>query len=136
MNSSHAFSHSRMIAPYRCHHLSASSYSAARAAVGVHRGADGPDVAFEGVPVPLEPEPEGVADQVDDAGLHGDLQPQATTAVHRPFSPSQTRKNTSRTPRFFMSSNTLIQNFAPSPPGPAHSPRMSLRPSSVTPIAA
>ncbi len=59
----------------------------------------------------------------------------ATTAG-RPFSPSQTRKNTSRTPRFFMSSSTDIQNLAPSPPVPAHRPRMSLRPSSVTPIAA
>jgi hypothetical protein len=35
----------------------------------------------------------------------------ATTAG-RPFSPSQTRKNTSRTPRFFRSSNTDIQNLA------------------------
>ena len=42
----------------------------------------------------------------------------ATTAG-RPFSPSQTRKNTSRTPRFFMSSSTDIQNLAPSPPVPA-----------------
>ena len=58
------------------------------------------------------------------------------TTAGRPFSPSQTRKNTSRTPRFFMSSSTLIQNLAPSPPVPAHNPRMSLRPSSVTPIAA
>jgi hypothetical protein len=59
----------------------------------------------------------------------------ATTAG-RPFSPSQTRKNTSHTPRFFRSSNTDIQNLAPSPPAPAHSPRTPLRPSRLTPIAA
>lgn len=32
--------------------------------------------------------------------------------------------------------STLIQNFAPSPPEPAHSPRTSFSPARVTPIAA
>ena len=58
------------------------------------------------------------------------------TTSGRPLSPSQTRKNTSAIPRFFMSSRTDIQNLAPSPPVPAHSPRMSFPPSRVTPIAA
>src|SRR4051812_33823063 len=58
------------------------------------------------------------------------------TTSGRPFSPSHTTKKTSVTPRFFMSMSTLIQNLAPSPPVPAHSPRTSLRPSTVTPIAA
>ena len=58
------------------------------------------------------------------------------TTSGRPFSPSQTTKNTSRTPRLRRSVSTLIQNFAPSPPVPAHSPRMSFSPARVTPIAA
>ena len=58
------------------------------------------------------------------------------TTSGSPFSPSQTRKNTSLTPRFFRSTRTLIQNFAPSPPVPAHSPSTSLQPSVVTPMAA
>ena len=58
------------------------------------------------------------------------------TTSGRPFSPSQTTKNTSFTPRLRMSVSTLIQNLAPSPPVPAHSPRMSFSPARVTPIAA
>src|SRR4051794_9121265 len=51
------------------------------------------------------------------------------TASGSPLRPSQTTKNTSRTPRFFRSVNTFIQNFADSPPPvPAHSPRTSRRP--------
>jgi len=34
------------------------------------------------------------------------------TASGSPFSPSQTRKNTSATPRFFRSVSTLSQNLA------------------------
>src|ERR1700742_3549006 len=48
------------------------------------------------------------------------------TTSGRPLRPSQTRKNTSRTPRFFRSISTLIQNLAPSPPVPIHSPRTVL----------
>ena len=48
------------------------------------------------------------------------------TTSGSPFSPSQTTKNMSLTPRFLSSVSTRIQNFAPSPPAPAHSPRMSL----------
>ena len=59
-----------------------------------------------------------------------------TTTSGRPFSPSQTRKNTSLMPRLRRSVSTAIQNLAPSPPVPAHSPSTSLSPSSVTPMAA
>lgn len=52
-----------------------------------------------------------------------------------PFSPSQTTMHTSSTPRFLISVRTLSQNFAPSEPSPAHSPRMSRSPLTVTPIA-
>jgi hypothetical protein len=58
------------------------------------------------------------------------------TTSGRPFNPSQTKKNTSLTPRLRISVSTLIQNFAPSPPLPAHRPRMSFSPVTVTPIAA
>ena len=58
------------------------------------------------------------------------------TTSGSPFNPSQTRKNMSLMPRLRMSVSTLIQNFAPSPPVPAHSPRMSFSPARVTPIAA
>src|SRR5665811_297934 len=57
------------------------------------------------------------------------------TTSGSPLRPSQTRKNVSATPRFFISVRTLIQNFAPSPPVPAQSPRTSFWPDSVTPIA-
>src|SRR5947209_14177435 len=60
----------------------------------------------------------------------------STTSVNL-SRPSQTRKNTSRTPRFFRPTSTLIQNLAPSPPPvPIVSPSTSLRPSSVTPMTA
>ena len=39
-------------------------------------------------------------------------------------------------PRLRRSVRTLIQNFAPSPPVPGHSPSTSFSPLSVTPIAA
>ena len=54
-----------------------------------------------------------------------------------PFSPSQTRKKTSRTPRFFNSVNTASQYFAlsPEPWVPAHNPNTSRRPFRSTPIA-
>jgi hypothetical protein len=58
------------------------------------------------------------------------------TTSGRLFSPSQTRKNASSTPRLRMSVSTLIQNLAPFPPVLAHSPRMSFSPARVTPIAA
>ena len=58
------------------------------------------------------------------------------TTSGRPFSPSQTTKNTSLTPRLRRSASTLSQNLAPSPPEPAHSPRMSFSPARLTPIAA
>src|SRR5271154_1830699 len=50
------------------------------------------------------------------------------TTSGSPFSPSQTTKNTSLMPRLRRSVSTLIQNLAPSPPTPAHSPRMSFSP--------
>ena len=58
------------------------------------------------------------------------------TTSGRPLRPSQTTKNVSRTPRLRRSVSTLIQNLAPSPPWPAHSPRMSRSPSKLTPMAA
>ena len=47
------------------------------------------------------------------------------TTSGSPLRPSQTTKNTSLTPRLRRSVRTLIQNLAPSPPVPAHKPRMS-----------
>ena len=58
------------------------------------------------------------------------------TTSGSPLRPSQTTKNTSLIPRLRRSVSTLIQNLAPSPPVPAHSPRTSLSPARVTPIAA
>ena len=55
-----------------------------------------------------------------------------STASGRPLSPSQTSMSTSSTPRFLISVRTCSQYLAPSPPSPAHSPRMSRRPSTVT----
>jgi hypothetical protein len=42
---------------------------------------------------------------------------------------------TSPTPRFLISVSTVSQYLAPSPPWPAHNPRMSRYPSTVTPMA-
>ena len=56
----------------------------------------------------------------------------AAIASGRPLSPSQTSMHTSSTPRFLISVSTCSQYFAPSPPSPAHSPRMSRSPSTVT----
>jgi hypothetical protein len=56
----------------------------------------------------------------------------AVMASGSPVSPSQTTISTSATPRFFSSVSTCSQYFAPSPPSPAHRPRMSRRPSQVT----
>jgi hypothetical protein len=58
------------------------------------------------------------------------------TTSGSPFRPSQTTKKVSLTPRLRRSVRTLIQNFAPSPPVPAHSPRTSFSPPKVTPMAA
>src|SRR4051794_12701892 len=58
------------------------------------------------------------------------------TTSGSPLRPSQTRKNVSFTPRLRMSVRTLIQNFAPSPPVPTHSPRMSFASANDTPSAA
>ena len=54
----------------------------------------------------------------------------AATESGRPFSPSQTVKNTSRVPRFLLSVSTFIENIADSPPAPApvHNPRTSRLP--------
>ena len=56
-----------------------------------------------------------------------------STASGRPVSPSQTTMHTSLAPRFLISVSTCPQYFAPSPPSPAHSPKMSRSPSTVTP---
>jgi hypothetical protein len=53
----------------------------------------------------------------------------------RPLRPSQTTMQTSSTPRFLISVSTPSQNLAPSPPSPAHKPRMSRSPPQDTPIA-
>src|SRR3954464_15109530 len=58
------------------------------------------------------------------------------TTSGRPFSPSQITKNVSLIPRLRRSVSTAIQNFAPSPPAPAQSPRMSRSPARLTPMAA
>jgi hypothetical protein len=61
----------------------------------------------------------------------------ALTASGRPFKPSQTSRHTSRVPRFLISDSTRSQYLAPSPSpcSPAHSPKMSRSPSTVTPSA-
>ncbi len=58
------------------------------------------------------------------------------TTSGSPLSPSQTTKKVSLTPRLRRSVRTAIQNFAPSPPVPAHKPRTSFSPARLTPIAA
>src|SRR5680860_1906224 len=47
------------------------------------------------------------------------------TTSGSPLRPSQTTEEVSLTPRLRRSVSTLIQNFAPSPPVPAHRPRTS-----------
>src|ERR1700678_3005167 len=59
----------------------------------------------------------------------------AMTASGRPVRPSQTTMHTSATPRFLISVRTCNQYLAPSPPSPAHNPKMSRSPSTVTPMA-
>jgi hypothetical protein len=54
------------------------------------------------------------------------------TASGSPLNPSQTRMQQSFAPRFLISVKTCSQYLAPSPPLPAHSPRMSRSPSTVT----
>ena len=137
MNSSQAFSHSRMIAPYRCAPLLGQLVQRGPGRGGVHRGVDRLDVAFEGVPVPLDASRNVLrirwmmqvwtvvsghtfADHVGQA-----LQPVADQEEH-----VRARRGSS------CPAARYIQNLAPSPPVPAHSPRTSLRPSRVTPIAA
>jgi hypothetical protein len=56
-------------------------------------------------------------------------------ASGRPFNPSHTTMHTSSTPRFFISVSTASQYLAPSPAPPAHKPKMSRSPSTVTPMA-
>ena len=73
---------------------------------------------------------------MDNARLHDGLGQTLPTTSGSPLSPSHTTKNTSLTPRLRKSVSTLIQNFAPSPPVPAHNPRMSRSPARLTPIAA
>ena len=57
------------------------------------------------------------------------------TASGSPLSPSHTTMHTSLAPRFLISVSTCAQYLAPSPPSPAHRPRMSRVPSTVTPMA-
>jgi hypothetical protein len=58
-------------------------------------------------------------------------------ASGRPVRPSQTTMHTSATPRFLTSASTRSQYLAPSPSpcSPAHRPRTSRSPSTVTPKA-
>ena len=56
------------------------------------------------------------------AGLSGHT---AAIASGSPVSPSLTTMGTSCTPRFFNSVSTCSQCLAPSPPAPAHNPRLS-----------
>jgi hypothetical protein len=100
------------------------------------RGVDRFDVAVDLVPVLAGGEPKRVADQMNDARLHEGLWPDVADTSGSPLRPSQTTKKASLTPRLRRSVSTLIQNFAPSPPVPAHSPRMSRSPAKLTPIAA
>jgi hypothetical protein len=71
---------------------------------------------------------------MDDALLATVSSHTVVIASGRPLRPSQTAMQTSATPRFFSSVSTASQNFAPSPPSPAHRPRMSRSPVTVTPI--
>ena len=73
MNSSHATSYSLTIALYVWPHRAVSSTRAGRAAravFGLGAVPMGLHVAFEGVPVLHRRQPDGVADQMDDAGPH------------------------------------------------------------------
>ena len=75
MNSSHAFSHSRTIAPYFLPQRSVSSSNAGPGRRGIRRRVNGLHIAFEGIPVLLRGQAEGIADRKDDAGLNGRQRP-------------------------------------------------------------
>ena len=96
---------------------------------GVDGGVDRLQVALELVPVLAGGQPERVADQVDDAGLHDRLRPHVADHVGQALQPVADHEERVRHAAVACRSvSTLIQNFAPSPPVPAHSPRMSLLP--------
>jgi hypothetical protein len=59
----------------------------------------------------------------------------ADSTGNSPRGPSQTTMQQSSTPRLRSSVSTPSQYFAPSPPSPSHSPRMSRSPPVVTPMA-
>src|SRR5262245_2185574 len=98
-------------------------------------GVNRPDVFGDLIPVLARCVAKGVAQQMNHAGLddRGPSPYSPPRAV--PSAPSQTTMHTSPVPRFLISVTTDSQNFAPSPPSPAHNPRMSRSPAQVTPTA-
>src|SRR5512135_2604909 len=122
--------------PDMYHPISLPDRPARGSGIGAGCGVDRLDIPLDRVGVPAGGEPERIADEMNNARLDDSSGHTLPTAPGSPFSPSQTRKNTSATPRFFRSVSTLSQNLAPSPPVPAHRPSTSLRPSTVTPMAA
>ncbi len=126
-NSAHAFSHSRMIAGYLALQAWANSRNSSSASATVAAWQTGFSPREKGVPVLAGGVLEAVPHQVHDAGLHDGVLPHR---VHRIGQTSQTTMSTSWTPRFLISVRTCSQYFAPSPPSPAHRPRMSRFPRS------
>ena len=134
MNSSHALAQSRIIAgtsrPISCWLVEGGPRGG-----GVDRGIDRFDVAFELIPVVAGGEPERVADQMDDASLRDRGRPHIRDHLRQAFQAVADHEKHIFDAAVRRSVSTLIQNLAPSPPVPAHSPRMSLSPSKLTPIA-
>ena len=85
MNSSQALSHNRISAGYRCPHLVGELVECGPGGGGVDGGVDRLEVAPQRVPVRWGGEPEGVADQVDDAGLHDGRRPHVADDVGQAF---------------------------------------------------
>ena len=125
-NSAQAFSHSRTIAGYFSPQASANSTNRVGRGVLGRRGVDRLERLGDLVPVLAGRVPERVPQQVDHAGLHDRSRPDRRRP--RRAGPSARRRRpcrTSSTPRFLISVSTCSQYLAPSPPSPAHRPRMS-----------
>ncbi|KJF19286.1 hypothetical protein SZ00_06213 (plasmid) [Rhodococcus sp. AD45] len=109
----------------------------AQGQTGLHEDPEG-DASAQVLPVAAQVNTGTIPDyllQIDDVWTVVAGRTFSTTSGN-PLRPSQTRKNTSRVPRFRMSVSRDIENLVPSPPVPAHNPSTSRRPSRLTSIAA
>jgi hypothetical protein len=102
-------------------------------------GVDGGDrlhVAFEGVPVSTRAEPEGVADQMDDAGLHDRLGPHVGDHLGEALQPVADHKEHVAHATVAEVGEHAHPELRALTTGAGHNPKMSRSPSSDTPIAA